>query len=151
MPSSSKNSPWRHLIQGSPWVLLVSRSQGPLCGRSSAWPQGHLEYLRFTSANNQEYWFRNWNWFKWEYIIQGAFFHYSSPFLAQQWGQTCSNNGELFYIGTFLKKKLWSFSISALEMGRNSKKKTVYNLIQPGGQLHGDWRDLGVGGDGRRN
>ena len=55
MPSSSNNSPWRHLIQGSPWVLLVSRSQGPLCGRSSAWPQGHLEYLRFTSANNQEY------------------------------------------------------------------------------------------------
>ena len=54
IPSSSNNSPWRHLIQGSPWVLLVSRSQGPLCGRSSAWPQGHLENLRFTSANNQE-------------------------------------------------------------------------------------------------
>ena len=131
MPSSSKNSPWRHLIQGSPGVLLVSRSQGPLCGRSSAWPQGHLEYLRFTSANNQEYWFRNWNWFKWEYIIQGAFFHYFSPFSAQQWGKTCSNNEELFYIGNFLKKKLWlaasRFSFRCWKWGGTVKK----NLVQP--------------------
>ena len=82
----------------------------------------------------------------------GAFFHYSSPYSVQRWGRTCSNNEELFYIGNFLKKIDCNSSfISVLKMRRNSKKRTLYNLIQPGGQLHGDWRDLGVGGDGRRN